>query len=57
MLLKWGVVGCGLSGVPAEMLEKIKGMSLLDISALSKQVEETFNLGDKDDDDDEGSDE
>ena len=37
-----------LSGVPAEMLEKIKGMSLLDISALSKQVEETFNLGPKD---------
>jgi hypothetical protein len=42
-----------LSGSPAEVLELMKGMTLLEASTLTKEVEETFGLVDKDDDEEE----
>ena len=39
-----------LSGVPAEMLETIKGMTLLEVSELIKAAEETFETLPKTDD-------
>ena len=46
-----------LSGLPAELLEKIKGMTLLDASNLIKEAEKTFNVGAGADDDDDATDE
>ena len=42
-----------LSARPAELLEKIKGMTLADVASLTKDVEKTFNVGPKSGDDDE----
>ena len=42
-----------LSALPAELLEKIKGMTLADVASLTKDVEKTFNVGPKSGDDDE----
>ena len=42
-----------LSALPAELLEKIKGMTLADVASLTKDVEKTFNVGPKSDDDEE----
>lgn len=42
-----------LSDANKEMLEQIKGMTLQDAAALIKDVEKTFNVGPKTDDDDE----
>ena len=39
-----------LAGAPAELLEKIKGMTLLEASELIKEAEKTFNVGPKTDD-------
>merc|ERR1719149_403250 len=41
----------GLSGVPAEVLKSIESMTLLEASALIKDVEKTFGLNDDEDDD------
>ena len=42
-----------LSGVPAELLEKIKGLTLEEAAALIKDVDKTFGLK-KDDDEEDG---
>lgn len=34
-----------LSGLPAELLEKIKGMTMLEASELIKEAEKAFNVG------------
>ncbi len=41
-----------LSAGNAELMEKIKGMTLLEASELIKEVESTFDVGPKSDDDD-----
>ena len=41
-----------LSPGNAEILEAVKGMTLLEASELIKEVESTFNVGPKSDDDD-----
>lgn len=46
-----------LSPGNAEILEQIKGLTLLEASALIKEVESTFNVGPKSDDDDAEADE
>ena len=42
-----------LSAGSAELLDKIKGMTLMEASELIKAAEKTFNVGPKDDADDE----
>ena len=34
-----------LAGMPAEVLDQIKGMSLMDVSSLIKDAEKTFGVG------------
>ena len=41
-----------LSGVASDVLEKIKGMTLLEATELIKEAETTFDVGPKSDDDD-----
>lgn len=40
-----------LSDSNAAMMETIKGLTLEEAAALMKEMEDTFNLGDKEDDD------
>ena len=42
-----------LDGVPAELLESIKGMTLLDASNLIKEVDKTFGLTKEDEEEEE----
>lgn len=42
-----------LDGVPAELLETIKGMTLTDAAALIKEVDQTFGLVDDEEEEEE----
>ncbi|EOD40634.1 hypothetical protein EMIHUDRAFT_251065 [Emiliania huxleyi CCMP1516] len=44
-----------LSGVPAEVLETVKGLTLLEAAALIKEVDATFKVGDYKEEDEEAA--